>query len=167
MESPRGPGALDDDLVVMRRLSSEHAWSREARREFIADHPPPNPTDPHAPDWRARVEAICDAKMRKDGGDRDARVAVLVKRARAALPDDAALMTCLRVLLHSLSRDGATGDRVCCRCGLAGRFFCKGCKGAWYCGPECQRASWKAHHKVMCEQVKIARQELHAAREGS
>ena len=164
MDSAEPLSEMEDFLAALHRLRREHAFSRSARDKCIADLPPPDPADPRAPIWRAEIARICDAKMRKGGAERDARIRALVERARES-PDSSTAMAYLRVFLHSLSRgDGKDSGRVCCRCGLAGEFFCAKCKGAWYCGPECQSASWAAHHKSMCKQVKLARREFHADR---
>jgi hypothetical protein len=44
------------------------------------------------------------------------------------------------------------GGRVCSWCGKAAPNLlrCGRCKAAWYCGPDHQRAAWKAGHKEEC-----------------
>ena len=54
--------------------------------------------------------------------------------------------------------------RACAACGAAGApLTCAGCRGARYCGAECQRRDWRAH-KAACKQ---RRQEMAAAEGGS
>lgn len=49
--------------------------------------------------------------------------------------------------------------RACDECGVLGAELaerglklqqCSRCKAAWYCGPRCQKAAWKARHKHEC-----------------
>jgi len=40
---------------------------------------------------------------------------------------------------------------VCAHCGVSGApALCSGCRLVRYCGPECQRAAWRAGHRVQC-----------------
>ncbi len=64
-------------------------------------------------------------------------------------------------LKRSVSRQQAKlSGRTCDECGVLGAELlakrgltlqqCSRCKAAWYCGPRCQKAAWKARHKDEC-----------------
>jgi hypothetical protein len=37
------------------------------------------------------------------------------------------------------------------------QYCCGGCKQAYYCGKDCQNASWKSHHRRKCKNIKYTR----------
>ncbi len=50
------------------------------------------------------------------------------------------------------------GEKACWQCGAGGLPLkkCSVCGVAWYCGPDCQKAAWKAH-KIECPNLKAAK----------
>ena len=50
------------------------------------------------------------------------------------------------------SRASASASRLCCRaeCEGVGTRRCSECRGAFYCGHECQLADWRARHRASC-----------------
>ena len=50
------------------------------------------------------------------------------------------------------------GEKACWQCGAGGLPLkkCSVCGVAWYCGPDCQKAAWKAH-KIECPNLKAGK----------
>ncbi|KAI8471869.1 MAG: ankyrin repeat-containing domain protein [Monoraphidium minutum] len=129
----RGAGAGDRRVAVAEQLASE--VDAQLRRDGLGRAVPPPPLGAAARAALAAVVARLEAAAA--GGRRREPAGAAAAASGSAAP-------------------AAGSARVCCVCGAhqgagGGKLrACSGCRQRRYCGPDCQKADWKAGHKSQC-----------------
>lgn len=98
--------------------------------------------------------ALMEALLLKNAALVDPAAAAAFKRSPESADGYYALSFLSVLPLPPADASEAPAKPTCCNpgCTHVGSAKCGGCNGAFYCGPECQRADWKAHKQV-CERL--------------